>query len=165
MTYEDRQRLGPYRDEVYYRSLRAEPRLNDPEEFAVVLFRDTTDGEKVQIARIDTEHGYPHFDRLYRRDQVKDPVDMDFWDAWNHLEANWRTYVQSHERESMGYSDNRPLREAIRMCIRRVRRGGRSGNPAGGDNRRPASAVAVRRSRARNRRDEPSEQGEQGVGT
>jgi hypothetical protein len=46
-----------------------------------VLFRDTADGENVQIARIDTEHGYTHFDRLYRRDQAEDPIDMGFWTA------------------------------------------------------------------------------------
>jgi hypothetical protein len=99
MTYEDRQRLGPYREKVYYLYLRAEPGLNDPEEFAVVLFRDTADGENVQIARIDTEHGYTHFDRLYRRDQAKNPIDVGYWAAWDHMEANWRTYVQSYERE------------------------------------------------------------------
>ena len=99
MTYEDRQRLGPHRDEVYYLYLRAEPELNDSEEFAAVVFRDTADGENVQIARIDTEHGYTHFDRLYRRDQARDPVNMDFWDAWAHLESNWRTYAESYERE------------------------------------------------------------------
>ena len=41
------------------------------------------------VARIDTEHGYTHFDRLYRRDQPKDPIDLDFWAAWAHMEANW----------------------------------------------------------------------------
>ena len=99
MTYEDRQRLGPYREEVYYLYLRAEPGLNDPEQFAVVLFRDTADGKNVQIARTDIEHGYTHFDRLYRRDQAKDPIDLDFWAAWDHMEANWRTYAQPYERE------------------------------------------------------------------
>jgi hypothetical protein len=41
------------------------------------------------VARIDTEHGYTHFDRLYRRDQPKNPIDLGFWAAWAHMEANW----------------------------------------------------------------------------
>ena len=98
MTYEDRQRLGPYRDEVYYLYLRAEPGLNDPEEFAAVVFRDTADGENVQIARIDTEHGYTHFDKLYRRDQPKEKVEWGYWEAVEKLMENWRTYAENYEQ-------------------------------------------------------------------
>jgi hypothetical protein len=99
MTYEQRDRLGRYRDRPYFLSVRAEPGLNDPEEFAFVVHYERPEGERVQVARIDTEHGYTHFDRLYRRDQAKDPIDMDFWEVWDYMEANWRTYAQSYERE------------------------------------------------------------------
>jgi len=51
------------------------------------------------VVHVDTEHGYTHFDRLYRRDQSRDPIDVDFWAAWAHMEANWRTHAQSYERE------------------------------------------------------------------
>jgi len=73
MTFAHHERLGRYRDRPYFLSLRAEPGVNDPEEFAVVLYYDTTAGERVQVARIDTDHGYTHIDRLYRRDESKDP--------------------------------------------------------------------------------------------
>jgi hypothetical protein len=99
MTYEQRDRLGRYRGRPYFLSVRVDPDLNDPTEFAVVVHYERSNGERVQIARIDTEHGYTHFDRLYRREQPKDPVDMNIWAAWDHMEENWRTYARSYERE------------------------------------------------------------------
>lgn len=55
--------------------------------------------ESIQIARIDTAHGYTHFDRLYRRDEPKEELDLDFGEAIELLEENWRTYASSYERQ------------------------------------------------------------------
>lgn len=91
--------LGSYHGREYRLMVRATPSFNDPEEFAVVVFFTDSEGESFQIARIDTEHDHVHFDRLYKRGQPKDPVDMDLWDAWSHLQDNWRTYASSYEQE------------------------------------------------------------------
>lgn len=92
------EKVGEYRGRNYFVLVRATPDFNTPEDFAVVLYYESDPGENVQIARIDTEHGYTHFDRLYKRGGPKDPVDMDLWEAWSHLESNWRTYAESHDR-------------------------------------------------------------------
>ncbi|GGI95851.1 hypothetical protein GCM10008995_02390 [Halobellus salinus] len=49
----------------------------------------------VEIARIDTEHGEPHFDRLYEPDQRKDWLGHDYTyeDARRELLSNWREYA------------------------------------------------------------------------
>lgn len=91
--------LGEYRHEVYFLVGRARPSLNEPEEFAVtVYYNDEQAEENVEIVRIDTAHGYTHIDRLYRRDEPKEPIDVGFWEAIGKLEADWRTYATSHER-------------------------------------------------------------------
>lgn len=98
MTFTHHERLGRYRGQPYFLSLRAEPGLNDPAEFAVVLYFSTTDGDRRQVARIDTDHGYTHIDRLYRRDEAKDPLDVDFFEAWDHMTERWRTYAGEYEK-------------------------------------------------------------------
>jgi hypothetical protein len=81
--------LGTYRGRDYLLRGEAIPGLNDPEEFAVVLYyKDANSEENVQIARVDMAHGYTHIDRLYKRGEPKDPVDWDFWEAMNQLERN-----------------------------------------------------------------------------
>lgn len=91
--------LGEYESRAYFLVARARPDFDDPEEFAVtVKYNDSATGEAIQIARIDTAHGYTHFDRLYRRDEPKEPLDLDFWEAIERLEENWRTYASSHAR-------------------------------------------------------------------
>ena len=52
---------------------------------------------EIQIARIDTAHGHTHFDRLYRRDEPKERLDVDVWEAVALLHANWRTYAERSE--------------------------------------------------------------------
>jgi hypothetical protein len=49
----------------------------------------------VEIARIDTEHGEPHFDRLYTPDQRKEWLGQDYTyeDARHELLSNWREYA------------------------------------------------------------------------
>lgn len=88
--------LGGYRDRRYFPRVRAEPSFDAPEEFAVVVFfRETDRRATVEIARVDTAHGYTHFDRLYRRDEPKERVDWDLWEAVGRLRENWRTYAES----------------------------------------------------------------------
>lgn len=90
--------LGTYQGREYRPTVRVTPSFNNPDEFTVVVFYTRPGGESVQIARIDTEHDHVHFDRLYRRDHPKDPIDMDLWEAWVHLQNNWRTYAESYEQ-------------------------------------------------------------------
>lgn len=99
MTDETTSHLGDYRGRRYVLTIRATPNFNEIEEFGVVLYylEPRTDAT-IQIARIDTSHGHVHFDRLYRRDQPKEPIDVDLWEAAKRLEANWRQDAKSHDR-------------------------------------------------------------------
>lgn len=56
---------------------------------------DDPQGSHVEIARIDTEHGEPHFDRLYEQDQRKDWLGKDYTyeQARQDLLSNWREYA------------------------------------------------------------------------
>lgn len=93
--------LGTYHGRTYFLTVSVRPSFNDVGDFAVTVYYNAgRDGdENVQIARIDTSHGDVHFDRLYRRDQPKDfSIDMAYFDAEEHLRANWRRYAHSHER-------------------------------------------------------------------
>jgi hypothetical protein len=54
------------------------------------------------VARIDTDHGYTHVDRLYRRDESKERVDLDFFEAWDRLKSRWRTYAEEYEKSGDG---------------------------------------------------------------
>lgn len=64
-----------------------------------VYYRDEERDENVEIARVDTAHGFTHFDRLYRRDKPKDRVEWDFWEAMDHLDRNWRTYAEAFKQK------------------------------------------------------------------
>ena len=100
MTDEDLQPydLGTYRSRRYFLGRRAEPNEQAPEEFAVVVYyRDAETKENVEVARVDTAHGYTHFDRLYRRDEKKDPVDWTYWEAVEELIENWRRYAEQYD--------------------------------------------------------------------
>ena len=91
-------KAGEYREKVYFVSARADPAFDSPDEFAVTLYyNDVESEESIQVARIDNSHGYVHFDRLYRRDEPKEEMDLTFWEAVEFLEENWRTYAKSHE--------------------------------------------------------------------
>lgn len=79
--------------------MRVTPNFDEIESFAVVVYyRIPAEGRTVQIARIDTSHGFVHFDRLYRREQPKDPIEVDVWEAAELLATNWRRYARSHDR-------------------------------------------------------------------
>lgn len=75
------------------------PNFDRVREFAAILYftGDDDTGQKIQIARIDTTHGYTHFDRLYRRDQPKEEIDVTVWEASALIEDNWRTYAESYD--------------------------------------------------------------------
>lgn len=91
--------LGTYGERVYQLTIRVVPNYDVVEAFSVVVhYRDPRTDSGVQVARIDTSHGYPHVDRLYRRDQPKEPLDVDVWEAAERLEANWRRYARQHDR-------------------------------------------------------------------
>lgn len=93
--------LGEHADRTYFLTARATPGFHDPSSFAVVVhYNDPATAEAVQVARIDTAHGSTHFDRLYRRDEPKDALDVDFWEAVERLESDWRTYARGYERSN-----------------------------------------------------------------
>lgn len=99
MTSEYQIDLGWYRANNYFLAIRGTPSINSPTDFSVsVVYEDDT-GENVTIARVDTSHGYVHFDRLYRRDEPKEEVDWSFDEAVYHLRENWRTYAESYEQK------------------------------------------------------------------
>lgn len=92
--------LGQYQSRTYI--LRGEDSSPHapPDDFVVtVYYRDEERDENVEIARVDTAHGFTHFDRLYRRDTPKERVEWDFWDAMDHLDRNWRTYAETFEQK------------------------------------------------------------------
>lgn len=64
--------------------------------FAVFVHYTPLDrsGREVQFARIDTTHGSPHFDRLHRRDQPNERLDVDVPETAGILKANRRTYAE-----------------------------------------------------------------------
>ncbi len=99
MTSEVTQELRPsYQGRRYF--IRGEPKSpgQDPDDFAVMIYyKDASTEEEVQIARVDTAHGYTHFDKLYRRDQPKEAVDWGYWEAISELMENWRVYAESYE--------------------------------------------------------------------
>lgn len=99
MASEWTERLGFYRGRVYYLAVRVTPGLHNIRDFAAVLYYSPENDpeRKVQIARIDTAHGYTHFDHLYRRDRPKERLNVDVWEAAAILEQNWRTYAESFD--------------------------------------------------------------------
>lgn len=99
MPREWTERLGVHRGKVYSLAVRTTPNHDRVRDFAAVhYYSPKTDPErKIQIARIDTSHGHTHFDRLYRRDQPKERIDVDVWEAAALLRANWRIYARSYD--------------------------------------------------------------------
>lgn len=99
MTAEFTQQLTPpYRGRHYF--IHGEPKTPgaDPEEFAVtVYYKDSSTEETVEIARVDTAHGFTHFDQLYRKGQPKKEVEWGYWKAVEKLLENWRTYAQNYD--------------------------------------------------------------------
>lgn len=97
MAQEYGYKLGSFRDHEFSLRVSASPSLDDVKEFAVIVYYSLSTGETVEIARVDTAHGYTHFDRIYRRDQPKDPVDWNWQEAEDELRENWRSYAESYD--------------------------------------------------------------------
>jgi hypothetical protein len=102
--------VGKIFDRMYQMGTKAEPNLDaamDPSQdssWAVVLYYERVDGERIQVARVDnTEHddGTIHIDRLYRekRAERKDfDIDVDSMsDAEEYLTENWQHYARQHK--------------------------------------------------------------------
>lgn len=73
-----------------------EPSYSDVQEFSVSLYHGREEGRVREIVRIDNSHDKgPHIHRLYRRDEAEEVVNMDVWEAAEHLQENWRRYARS----------------------------------------------------------------------
>lgn len=92
-------KLGTHAAREYSLSVSGAPSINDIEEFAVTVhYYDNDADETIEIARIDTAHGVTHFDKLFRRDQPKEELDVDYLGAEKRLRENWRRYARSYDR-------------------------------------------------------------------
>lgn len=100
MTEEITYDLGEYKQRIYFIHLRATPNFENVDDFAVIIFyKDANTEEQIQIARVDTTHGYTHFDRLYKRTQPKDPVDWSLWETVEKFNSKWRRWAEGHEKK------------------------------------------------------------------
>lgn len=91
-------KLGTYGGREYSLSVNGAPSIDRVEEFAVTVhYYDIDAAKTVEIARIDTAHGTTHFDKLFRRDQPKEPLGIDYLEAEARLRENWRRYAKSYE--------------------------------------------------------------------
>lgn len=95
---------GKYRNRRYQIGVRADPTLNNVESFAVVLFYERADGERVEVAKIDDaehEEGEIHFDRYYRAEgaERKDfEINVEsVFEAEDRLEDRWLRYARLYE--------------------------------------------------------------------
>ncbi|MFC7076102.1 DUF7718 family protein [Haloarcula halophila] len=100
---------GMFRDRSYQIGTRADPNLDaaaDPSQeasWAVILFYEQEDGERIEVARVDnTEHdeGVIHIDRLYREEQA-DRKDFDIdvtsvYEAEKYISEDWQHYARQH---------------------------------------------------------------------
>ncbi len=103
--------LSPYRGREFFATVFVEP---DPAEFEAFDVSDDADQwgisihfqpdppyeRHVEIARIDTAHGEPHFDRLYEPDQPKEWLrpEYSFEEARQRLFSNWKRYADRYLR-------------------------------------------------------------------
>lgn len=98
--------LPPYRGRDFFATIFVEP---DPDEFdsfsmpadaehwGISIHFQPNDpyGSQVEVARIDTEHGEPHFDHLYEPDERKEWLGQNYTyeEARRDLLSNWREYA------------------------------------------------------------------------
>ena len=98
--------LPPHRGRDFFATVFVEPApadfdsfdlSNDPEQWGMSVHFQPDDqyASQVEVARIDTAHGEPHFDRLYEPDQRKEWLGQDYAyeDARRDLLSNWREYA------------------------------------------------------------------------
>lgn len=87
--------LGVYGSRRYFLWAHAEPDYDRPDDFvANVHYETASTYANVEIARIDTAHGFTHFHQLYREHQPTVPFDGGLWDAMEHLGENWPEYAR-----------------------------------------------------------------------
>ena len=93
--------LGEYLGRTYFLTVSGEPTINEVEDFAVAIhYNDSVADRKVQVARIDTSHGYVHFDELFREERPKTPLDIDAYrEAEELLREDWRRYARRYETQ------------------------------------------------------------------
>jgi len=100
MTDEYTESLGCYEGNLYFLTVWAKPNFDRPVEFAVVVHYDyASANSNEEIARIDTAHGRTHFDKLYRRGQPKECLDVGLWEAVARLRENWRRYAENFDQD------------------------------------------------------------------
>ncbi|MFC6764806.1 DUF7718 family protein [Natrinema soli] len=97
MTQEYGYKLGSFLGYEFSLRVSASPSLDVVDDFAVTVYYSLSSGESKAIARVDNAHGFVHFDRIYRRDQPKDPVDWTWQKAEGELRENWRQYAKSYD--------------------------------------------------------------------
>ncbi|SDL08549.1 hypothetical protein SAMN04515672_0123 [Natronorubrum texcoconense] len=89
--------LSEYAGRPYHLVIRGEPDLTDPDEFAVtVYYNDPERGSSIPVARIDTDHGQSHLDKLFLEDAPKEWMDIDLWDAVDYLIDHHPEYARKH---------------------------------------------------------------------
>ncbi len=91
---------GKYKDIVVHLGGKVDPGFGCPNEFSVSLFyRDPEKEENIEIARIDSSHGYVHIHRFYRSDPEKENIDIDTWqEALEFLRDKWKIYTKRYYR-------------------------------------------------------------------
>lgn len=72
--------LGTYRERAYFvRGESKDGSRKNPSEFAIVVYyRDASREQNVEVAKVDTAHGYTHLHRFYRRDEPTVKSDWGF---------------------------------------------------------------------------------------
>lgn len=103
--------LGRFQGRRYYLTVAVEPApedrgrfdpYTDAEQWCVTVHFPAAvpSGSDTEIARIDTRHGRPHFDKLFRPTRPKEwlPDGFGLRDAERRLVANWRRYAETYER-------------------------------------------------------------------
>ncbi|WP_435155566.1 DUF7718 family protein [Haladaptatus sp. DFWS20] len=90
--------LGHYENRPYFLTVRVSPNFNHITDFAVTVhYNDSEIENEVQIARIDTAHGFMHLDKFFRPNEPKATFNGTIWDAIDRLSDNWRRYAESYE--------------------------------------------------------------------
>ena len=101
--------LPPHRGRDFFATVFVEPNPaafdgfdpgRDAEQWGISIHFQPDDpyASHVEVARIDTTHGEPHFDRLHEPDQPKKWLGQDYTydDARHELFAHWREYADQY---------------------------------------------------------------------
>lgn len=83
--------LGTYRERAcFIRGESKDGSRKNPSEFAaVVYYRDAASERNVEVAKVDTAHGYTHLHQYYRRDEPIVELDWGFWETVSKISENW----------------------------------------------------------------------------